>query len=74
MEQVIEVTQEKDTKTQRQKVLEWLQSGKQLTPLDALIHFECFNLAARVHELRNTYLINSKKANGNGYAIYWLEA
>jgi len=39
--------------TQTAKVLDWLQAGEPITALDALNHFGCFRLAARIKELRN---------------------
>jgi hypothetical protein len=39
-------------KTQKQEILEFLQTGREITPMDALGHFGCFRLAARIDELR----------------------
>ena len=39
--------------TQTQRILIYLQSGKQLTPIDALKKFGCFRLAARISDLRS---------------------
>jgi hypothetical protein len=39
-------------KTQTQKILQHLQSGKPLTPITALNKFGCFRLAARISDLR----------------------
>ena len=38
--------------TQNQKILEYLQAGGKLTPVDALGLFGCNRLAARINELR----------------------
>ena len=38
--------------TQNEQVLAWLKQGKTLTPLDALDHFGCFRLSARIYELK----------------------
>ena len=38
--------------SQSQAILDYLQSGHVLTPLEALQKFGCFRLAARVHDLR----------------------
>lgn len=38
--------------TQNAQVLAWLKQGKTLTPLDALTHFDCFRLSARIYELK----------------------
>ena len=40
------------TSTQKKCILEYLQTGKTLTPLEALDKFGCFRLGARIHELR----------------------
>lgn len=39
-------------KTQSQKILTYLKSGKPLTPITALNRFGCFRLAARISDLR----------------------
>ena len=39
---------------QNDMVLGYLQKGNSLTPLEALEKFNCFRLAARVHDLRNS--------------------
>lgn len=38
--------------TQRERILKWLQSGRTLSPIEALDIMNCFRLAARIHELR----------------------
>ena len=38
--------------TQNLQILAWLKTGKTLTPLDALKHFGCFRLSARIYELK----------------------
>jgi hypothetical protein len=38
--------------TQAGKILAYLQAGNRLTALEALQRFQCFRLAARIHELR----------------------
>ena len=40
------------TSTQKKCILEYLQTGKALTPLEALDKFGCFRLGARIHELK----------------------
>lgn len=37
---------------QRDKILEWLQTGSPITPLGALQKFNCLRLGARIKELR----------------------
>ena len=39
--------------SQKQKVLNWLQTGKPLTPIQALERFGSFRLGALIHKLRN---------------------
>lgn len=34
------------------QIREWLQSGKKLTSLEALMRFGCLRLASRIHDLR----------------------
>ena len=48
------------TENQRKKILNYLQSGKGLTALDALQKFGCFRLSARIHELKKSYPIQSQ--------------
>lgn len=38
--------------TQNATILAHLQSGKTITPLEALEEFQCFRLGARIHELK----------------------
>lgn len=39
-------------KSQKQKILSWLKSGRTLTPIQALNKFGCFRLSGRILELR----------------------
>ena len=39
--------------TQNQRILDYLKSGKTLTPLVALEKFGCFRLSARIFDLRS---------------------
>lgn len=63
-------------KTQRQFILEALQSGKALTAIEALQYFGCFRLAARIAELRATgYTIKTRQRktnSGKHIAEYYL--
>ena len=58
-------------------ILNYLQRGNGLTPIDALERFGCFRLAARVNDLRKRgYLIargDVNLVNGKRCAIYYLE-
>ena len=62
--------------SQNKQIKAWLESGKSLTPLDALNLFGCFRLGARVFDLKNDYGMNIKtemvKENGKRYARYSL--
>lgn len=40
--------------TQASRILDWLQSGKTITAIQALNHLGCFRLAARIEELRTS--------------------
>lgn len=39
--------------SQKTEILEYLKSGKSITPLEALSMFGCFRLAARISEIRD---------------------
>lgn len=40
------------TKTQEAQILNHLQSGRSITPLEALTKFECMSLAQRIYDLK----------------------
>ena len=65
------------TESQNKQIKAWLESGKSLTPLDALALFNSFRLGARVFDLKNDYGMNIKtemvEANGKRFARYSLE-
>jgi len=46
--------------TQKSKVREHLQSGRSITPIDALERYGCFRLAAIIHTLKNDYGMDIK--------------
>mgnify|MGYP003657474170 FL=1 len=57
----------------KEEVLKYLQSGKKLTPLEALNFFGCFRLGARICELREAgYPIINEEKYGS-FAVYSLE-
>lgn len=66
--------------SQCRKILEYLQSGGSLTPMEALQMFGCMRLGARVYDLiREGYPIQGKMEvhkNENGeyksYKRYWM--
>jgi hypothetical protein len=39
-------------KSQNEEILRYLQSGKTLTPLEALEQFGCFRLGGRIYDLK----------------------
>jgi hypothetical protein len=43
------------TKSQTAGIFRWLKSGKAITPMDALYHFGCLRLGARIWDLRHIY-------------------
>ena len=57
--------------TQSEAILQHLQAGNVLTPLDALNKFGCFRLAARIIELRRRGY-NIVTEGDNNYAVYRL--
>ena len=61
--------------TQAKVILDHLLIGNRITALDALQHFGCFRLAARIHELRKEgYEIEETIVahNGKRYASYFI--
>ena len=40
------------TESQKKQIRSFLESGKKITPLDALYKFGCFRLGARINDLR----------------------
>lgn len=60
-------------KSQNEKILKYLQTGKTLTPITALDRFQCFRLAARISDLRkegHTIYTNTINKNGKSFAGY----
>jgi hypothetical protein len=61
--------------TQTEMIRAHLQSGRDLTPIDALNHYGCFRLAARIKELRNQGLpieTLTEQRDGKAWAKYRL--
>lgn len=60
--------------SQKQQILNHLQSGNSITALEALQKFGCFRLAARIRDLRNEgYTIQAKTTitgNRKNIAVY----
>ena len=63
--------------SQSKQILEYLQKGNSLTPLEALKMFDCMRLGARVYDLKNqgynivTEMVKDEKS-GKKYASYRL--
>ena len=64
------------TESQNKQIKAWLESGKSLSPLEALRMFNSFRLGARVFDLKNDYGMNIKtemvEENGKRFARYSL--
>lgn len=59
------------------QIRQWLQSGKSLTPKQAIEMFECYRLGARIFDLRATGMkirtTAVPKSDGGTFAKYTLE-
>lgn len=52
--------------SQNQQILKHLQTGKSITPMEALNKYGCFRLASRINDLRNMgYNIQSELVHKN---------
>lgn len=66
---------------QTDKILMYMQTEGEITPLDALREFNCMRLAARISDLRKAgHKIGRRIERGTNrfgevvhYAVYWLE-
>ncbi|MBT4643721.1 MAG: hypothetical protein HOC09_33375 [Deltaproteobacteria bacterium] len=59
--------------SQNDRILIHLLGGYKITPLDALQHFGCFRLAARIDELKKRgHNIISRPIRGKKYHEYYL--
>lgn len=62
--------------SQNKQIKAWLESGKSITPLDALNLFGSFRLGAKILYLKNDYGMNIKtemvEENGKRFARYSL--
>lgn len=57
--------------SQNANILARLQEGKTISPIEALIDFRCFRLAARINDLRKAGH-NIVTHKDNDYAVYSL--
>ena len=63
-------------KSQKENILEYLQIGNKITPLEALYQFGSFRLSAIIFELRQegyNIITHKKKVDGKTFAEYSLE-
>lgn len=61
---------------QTQQILAALESGRALTPLEALREMNCLRLAARIHDLKRRgypVVTSTRTLNGKSFAAYSLE-
>lgn len=67
-----------ERKTQEQRILKYLQSGRAINPIGALSRFDCFRLGARIYGLRQAgHNITSKTITtrkGKRFSEYSLSA
>lgn len=65
-------------KSQTQRILEYLESGKSISPLEALTVFGCTRLAARIYDIEEKFgiavdRIDRRDASGKRYSRYRLK-
>ncbi len=62
------------TKSQNDAILAHLERGESISPLEALEKYQCFRLAARIHDLRlKGHIIRQETAytkDGKRFAVY----
>ena len=62
--------------TQNELIKKHLEKGKKITPMQALVNYGCFRLAARINELRkdglNILTVIKRDEIGRPYAEYLL--
>lgn len=61
--------------TQTEQIREHLESGKPITPIDALNEYGCFRLGARIYDLRREGMAIEREMitrRGKSYASYRL--
>lgn len=62
--------------TQEDAILQHMQLGQRITPLEALNLYGCFRLAARIYELRQAYpeiRSGKRQVGAKTVAEYWIE-
>lgn len=64
------------TKAQTEEILNHLQSGRSITPLEALEKYGCFRLGGRIYDLKQQgyeIVTNMVTKNGKRFAEYRME-
>lgn len=62
--------------TQENAILQHMQLGQRITPLEALHMYGCFRLAARIHELRQAYpeiRSGKRRVGAKQVTEYWID-
>ena len=62
--------------TQNQAILDYLEKGNKITPLEALMKFNCFRLSARIFNLKaqgHKIITHNKTVDGKSFAEYRLQ-
>ena len=59
--------------SQEKQILEYLQAGNRITPIDSLNLFGCFRLGARICDLRQRGYDIINEAKTGSFAIYKME-
>lgn len=63
----------RDTKTQKEMTLDYMERYGSISPLEALSAYGCMRLAARIADLKKDgYFITKRIADDGNYAIYRL--
>lgn len=57
-------------KSQEQKILQYLIKHGSITQKEAVDHFDCYRLSARIAELRRTYKIITKFEPNKGHGTH----
>ena len=64
------------SESQNKLILEYLEIGNKITPLEALNNFGCFRLSSRIFDLRqkgHNIITHKKKVDGKTFAEYSLQ-
>ena len=64
------------SESQNKQILDYLEIGNKITPLEALNNFGCFRLSSRIFDLRqkgHNIITHKKKVDGKTFAEYSLQ-